>query len=124
MINAEGSGVFVYLRQEGRGIGLLNKVKAYELQQKKGLDTVDANFNLGFKDDLREYGIGAQILKDIGVGNLRLLTNNPKKIIGLNGYGLHIIEQVSIEHDCLTSKQKKYLKTKKTKLGHNIKNIL
>jgi 3,4-dihydroxy 2-butanone 4-phosphate synthase / GTP cyclohydrolase II len=124
MIHAEGNGVFVYLRQEGRGIGLLNKVKAYELQQKKGLDTVDANYNLGFKDDLREYGIGAQILKDIGVGNLRLLTNNPKKIIGLNGYGLHIIEQVSIEHDCLTSKQKKYLKTKKIKLGHNIKNIL
>jgi 3,4-dihydroxy 2-butanone 4-phosphate synthase/GTP cyclohydrolase II len=97
MMDREGSGVIVYLRQEGRGIGLVNKLKAYELQQKQGLDTVEANRKLGFKDDLRDYGIGAQMLRSLGVRKMRLLTNNPKKMVGLNGYGLEIVEQIQIE---------------------------
>jgi 3,4-dihydroxy 2-butanone 4-phosphate synthase/GTP cyclohydrolase II len=114
----EGRGVIVYMRQEGRGIGLVDKIKAYKLQE-KGLDTVEANLKLGFKMDLREYGLGAQILVDLGLKTIRLLTNNPKKIVGLEGYGLEVVEQVPIRvkpnpHNV------KYLQTKKEKLGHMI----
>ncbi len=94
MIAQEGVGVVLYLRQEGRGIGLVNKLKAYALQLDKGLDTVEANLELGFKDDMRDYGIGAQILVDLGVRKMRLLTNNPKKMVGLEGYGLSVVEQI------------------------------
>ena len=110
------SGVLVYLRQEGRGIGLKNKILAYQLQD-KGLDTVEANEELGFSSDLREYGIGAQILKECGVKKMRLLTNNPKKIIGLEGYNLKIIGREPIEIKS-NHVNKKYLKTKRDKLGH------
>lgn len=115
-IDKEGSGVILYLRQEGRGIGLLNKIKAYELQD-KGMDTVEANEELGFSPDLRDYGIGAQILVSLGLRKLRLMTNNPRKIIGLEGYGLEVVERVPIEGEC-TQHNKKYLKTKQDKLGH------
>jgi 3,4-dihydroxy 2-butanone 4-phosphate synthase/GTP cyclohydrolase II len=121
MIKKEGKGVLLYMRQEGRGIGLVNKLKAYELQD-KGLDTVEANEKLGFKPDLRDYGIGAQILVNLGVRKMRLMTNNPKKIIGLEGYGLSIVERVPIEtkpHE----KNIKYLKAKKKKLGHILNNV-
>jgi 3,4-dihydroxy 2-butanone 4-phosphate synthase/GTP cyclohydrolase II len=121
MINREGKGVILYVRQEGRGIGLINKLKAYELQD-KGLDTVEANIKLGFKPDLRDYGIGAQILVDLGVRKMRLMTNNPKKIVGLEGYGLKVVERVPIEakpHE----KNIIYLKTKKKKLGHMLDNV-
>jgi 3,4-dihydroxy 2-butanone 4-phosphate synthase/GTP cyclohydrolase II len=113
----EGSGVIVYMRQEGRGIGLTNKVRAYNLQD-QGLDTVEANEKLGFPTDLRTYGIGAQILKDCNVGHMRLLTNNPKKVVGLEGYGLHLTEQVPLHTELTTEKQKKYVHTKKEKMGH------
>ena len=116
IISREKRGVLVYMRQEGRGIGLLNKMRAYELQD-QGKDTVEANQALGFKADLREYGIGAQILVDLGVKNLRLLTNNPKKIVGLEGYGLHVAERVAIEVPANES-NRKYLSTKRDKLGH------
>lgn len=116
MIDKEGSGVFLYIRQEGRGIGLVNKLKAYALQD-QGFDTVEANEELGFKADLRNYGIGAQILVDIGVKKMRLLTNNPKKMVGLEGYGLSIIEQVPIEIKP-NEFNKGYLECKKLKMGH------
>ncbi len=116
MIADEGTGVLVYMRQEGRGIGLPAKIKAYKLQE-QGYDTVEANKKLGFGMDLREYGLGAQILGDLGIKNLRLLTNNPKKVVGLEGYGLNIVEQVPIKIRPNPHNQK-YLKTKKEKLGH------
>lgn len=121
MINEQGRGVILYMRQEGRGIGLVNKLKAYELQD-KGMDTVEANIQLGFKPDLRDYGIGAQILVDLGVRKMRLMTNNPKKIVGLEGYGLKVVERVPLE----TSPHERnliYLKTKKKKLGHILNNV-
>ncbi len=117
MMEKEGSGVILYLRQEGRGIGLVNKLKAYELQQTRGFDTVEANKKLGFKDDLRDYGIGAQILVDLGVRKMKLLTNNPKKMIGLEGYGLSIVEQLSMEIPP-NEFNKGYLECKKLKMGH------
>ncbi len=115
LIGQEG-GVFLYMRQEGRGIGLRNKIKAYSLQD-KGADTVEANHLLGFPSDLREYGIGAQILVDLGVRKIKLLTNNPKKIVGLEGYGLEVVERVPIKIDA-HSHNRHYLETKKKKMGH------
>lgn len=118
IIAKEGRGIILYMRQEGRGIGLANKLKAYQLQD-NGLDTVDANLALGFEPDLRDYGIGAQILVDLGLKDIKLLTNNPKKIIGLEGYGLNIKKRLPLEVKA-TSECKKYLKTKKEKLGHKL----
>ena len=119
MVEEAGKGVIVYMHQEGRGIGLVNKIKAYELQE-QGQDTVEANIALGFKEDLRDYGIGAQILADIGVRKMRLLTNNPKKIVGLEGYGLTITERVPLEIlPCENNIQ--YLQTKRQKMGHILK---
>jgi 3,4-dihydroxy 2-butanone 4-phosphate synthase/GTP cyclohydrolase II len=117
-IAKEGKGVLLYLRQEGRGIGIANKIRAYALQEKEGLDTVEANEALGLAPDLREYGIGAQILLDVGVRKLRILTNNPKKIIGLQGYGLEVVEQMPIEIAPSSERQRRYLRAKKDKMGH------
>jgi len=117
-IDEAGSGVLVYLRQEGRGIGLINKLKAYRLQE-QGLDTVEANVQLGFPPDLRDYGIGAQILKDIGVRKIRLLTNNPRKIVALDGYGLEVVERVPLQVE-YNDDNVKYIRTKKEKMGHLI----
>jgi 3,4-dihydroxy 2-butanone 4-phosphate synthase/GTP cyclohydrolase II len=121
-IAKEQLGVVLYMRQEGRGIGLENKLKAYQLQQEQGMDTVEANEHLGFPADKRDYGIGAQILVDLGLRNIRLLTNNPRKMVGLDGYGLKIIERVPIvippgEHS------RKYLRTKRDKLGHMLEDL-
>ena len=121
IIEREGTGVLLYMRQEGRGIGLLNKIKAYHLQQ-QGFDTVSANQKLGFKADLREYGVGAQILHSLGVRQIRLLTNNPKKIVGLKGFDLEVVERCPIEVEANAS-NKMYLMTKRDKMGHMLSNL-
>lgn len=119
LISKEGKGVVVYLNQEGRGIGLMNKIAAYKLQE-EGLDTVDANIHLGFDPDERDYGVGAQILRELGVGKIRLLTNNPVKRVGLEGYGLEIVENVPIEI-CPNEYNERYLRTKMDRMGHILK---
>ncbi|MCB0803746.1 MAG: GTP cyclohydrolase II RibA, partial [Flavobacteriales bacterium] len=119
MIEAAGKGVIVYMNQEGRGIGLLNKLKAYKLQE-EGFDTVEANIKLGFNMDDRDYGIGAQILRDLGVVKMRLMSNNPKKRTGLIGYGLEIVDNVPLEIKS-NEHNEFYLKTKKNKMGHSLK---
>src|SRR3989440_8383729 len=116
MIEREGQGVLLYLGQGGRGIGLLNKLRAYKLQE-EGLDTVDANLELGRPPDLRDYGIGAQILVDLGLSSIRILTNNPKKIVGLEGYGLRVTDQLPIQHPA-TEHNRDYLRAKRDRLGH------
>ena len=121
-IVAEGRGVLLYLHQEGRGIGLANKIRAYELQD-TGLDTVEANERLGFKPDQRDYGIGAQILRDLGVRTMRLLTNNPRKFIGLEGYGLSVSHSLPLEMAPKSEFSRRYLKTKKDKLGHKLSKV-
>ena len=121
MIEQEGTGVLLYLYQEGRGIGIVNKLKAYALQD-EGKDTVQANEELGFKPDLRDYGIGAQILRKLGLGKIRIMTNNPRKIVGLEGYGLKLVERVPIEVQAKKDNLK-YLRTKQKKLGHMFQNI-
>ena len=119
MINEEGKGVILYMNQEGRGIGLVNKLKAYKLQE-EGYDTLDANVKLGFKPDARDYGVGAQILRDIGVTKMKLMSNNPKKRTGLVGYGLEIVDNVKLEVSC-NIHNTEYLKTKKDRMGHDMK---
>jgi 3,4-dihydroxy 2-butanone 4-phosphate synthase/GTP cyclohydrolase II len=121
LIAAENRGVLLYLNQEGRGIGLGNKIRAYELQD-QGFDTVEANERLGFKADQRDYGIGAQILGDLGVRTMRLLTNNPRKFVGLDGYGLSIAKSVPLEVP-VEEFTKRYMRTKKDKLGHTLSNV-
>ena len=119
MIEKEGKGILIYMQQEGRGIGLMNKIAAYKLQQEEGLDTVDANVHLGFKPDERDYGCGAQMLRHLGVHKMRLMTNNPTKRVGLEAYGLEIVENVPIE---VTPNKYdyQYLKTKKERMGHDL----
>jgi 3,4-dihydroxy 2-butanone 4-phosphate synthase/GTP cyclohydrolase II len=117
MIEHEGKGAIIYINQEGRGIGLTNKLKAYKLQE-QGLDTVDANVQLGFKPDERDYGVGAQMLRDIGVHKMRLMTNNPTKRAGLIGYGLEIVENVPIKAPA-NEHNENYLKTKRERMGHD-----
>lgn len=119
MIDEEGCGVVLYMRQEGRGIGLVNKIKAYKLQDEEGVDTVDANLKLGFKADLRDYGIGAQILRDLGVTKMVMLTNNPKKIVGLEGYGIEVVDRIPIEIKA-GEENKGYLLCKRDRMGHLI----
>ena len=119
-ISEEGNGVFLYMRQEGRGIGLHNKIKAYSLQD-QGLDTVEANETLGFEPDLRHYGVGAQILRDLGVRKLNLLTNNPKKVAGLSGFDLEIVDRIPVEAE-VTDENRTYMKTKKSRMGHILGN--
>lgn len=120
ILSQEGSGIFLYMRQEGRGIGLHNKIKAYSLQD-NGLDTVDANKTLGFEPDLRHYGVGAQILQDLGVHKLRLLTNNPRKVVGLTGFDLEIVERVPVEAS-VNEENRTYLRTKRARMGHILGN--
>jgi 3,4-dihydroxy 2-butanone 4-phosphate synthase/GTP cyclohydrolase II len=122
MIAAEGKGVILYLRQEGRGIGLVNKLRAYELQDNEGQDTVEANLSLGFDADIRDYGVGAQILSDLGIRRLRLLTNNMGKYVALEGYGLEIVERVPLELPAHED-NRAYLRTKKLKMGHLLKSV-
>jgi 3,4-dihydroxy 2-butanone 4-phosphate synthase/GTP cyclohydrolase II len=122
VIAQEGRGIVIYLRQEGRGIGLHNKLRAYELQD-DGADTVEANEALGFKADQREYGIGAQMLTDLGASSLRVMTNNPRKFVGLSGYGLEVVERVPIEIPPRSESTRRYLKTKKDKLGHRLESV-
>ena len=119
MIEQEGCGVILYMRQEGRGIGLVNKLKAYKLQDEEGMDTVEANLKLGFKPDLRDYGIGAQILRDLGIKKMGLLTNNPKKIIGLEGYGIEVVDRFPLEIEA-SADNKGYLMCKRDRMGHLI----
>lgn len=119
MIDQEGCGIVLYMRQEGRGIGLVNKLKAYCLQDEQGVDTIEANHLLGFKSDLRDYGIGAQILRDLGVKKMAILTNNPKKIVGLEGYGIEVVERLPLEMPA-TKDSKEYLMCKRDRMGHLI----
>ncbi len=121
-VEAEGTGLVLYMKQEGRGIGLLNKLRAYKLQQEEGLDTIEANQALGFEMDHRDYGIGCQILRDLGIRKLRLMTNNPRKYVGLAGYGLEITERVPIEIPP-TEENARYLRTKRDRMGHHLEDL-